>query len=354
MELWDVLDVHGHKTGETMVRGMKLPEGANHLVADVWIKNSKGEYLISRRSPDKEPDAGLWSPTCGSVLAGEGSYAAGIREAKEEIGISLDPGRGRFITRTYNGKNTFFDIWLFEQNVDIDTVVLQAGETDAVMWADAGKIKDMMDNGMFLSQKKILYLDLLPEGGRVFTQTINGVDLSFDTAGCDFSPHSVDAGTIAMLACIDLPSAGKILDLGCGYGVVGIYAAKIVGAHNVVMSDIDAHCVMLADKNAIANGLGCIKTIQSDGFKNIDDTDFMLIMANPPYHSDFSVPKHFIEKGFNRLSLGGNMALVTKRKEWYKNKLISIFGGVKIKEVGEYFVFLAEKRSTHYAKPPNR
>ena len=74
-----------------------------------------------------------------------------------------------------------------------------------------------------------------------------------------------------------------------------------------------------------------------------------LTSANPPYHADFSVPKAFIEKGFNRLQIGGKMVMVTKRKEWYKNKLISIFGGVSITEIDGYYVFISEKRSADYA-----
>lgn len=72
-------------------------------------------------------------------------------------------------------------------------------------------------------------------------------------------------------------------------------------------------------------------------------------LSNPPYHADFSVPKEFIEKGFNRLQIGGKMYMVTKRKDWYKNKLISIFGGVKIWEIDGYYVFLAIKKQSSYA-----
>ena len=65
--------------------------------------------------------------------------------------------------------------------------------------------------------------------------------------------------------------------------------------------------------------------------------------------ADFSIPKHFIEKGFNRLRIGGKMYMVTKRKDWYKNKLSAIFGGVKIYEIDGYFVFCAEKRNSKYS-----
>jgi len=140
--------------------------------------------------------------------------------------------------------------------------------------------------------------------------------------------------------------------LGCGYGVVGVYAAKIIGAHNVTMSDIDEKCVLLSQKNAELNGVGGengVTIIHSDGFKNMDDKGFTLILSNPPYHADFSVPKHFIEKGFNRLAIGGKLLMVTKRKDWYKNKITAIFGGVKISEIDGYYIFCAEKRGVRYA-----
>jgi len=165
-----------------------------------------------------------------------------------------------------------------------------------------------------------------------------------------FSPQSPDRGTLAMLSTIELTDADKVLDLGCGYGIVGLYCAKIIGADKVVLIDKDAAAVELASKNAVHNKLAELQIIQSDGFKNLAEKDFTLILSNPPYHVDFSVAKEFIEKGFNRLQIGGKMVMVTKRKEWYKNKLIAIFGGVLIKEIDGYFIFTAMKKRRSYAK----
>jgi 16S rRNA (guanine1207-N2)-methyltransferase len=177
---------------------------------------------------------------------------------------------------------------------------------------------------------------------------INGIELTFETDGTVFSPNSIDRGTLAMLGAVGFMPSDKILDLGCGYGVVGIYAAKLIGPDRVVMSDIDPKCVELSEKNAEINGVSGVKIIVSDGFRNIRETGFTLILSNPPYHADFSVPKHFIVKGFNRLRLGGKIVMVTKRREWYKNKFAAIFGGVKIIESDGYFVFTAEKRGSKY------
>lgn len=165
-----------------------------------------------------------------------------------------------------------------------------------------------------------------------------------------FSPEHADRGTLAMLSLVRFEPGMKVLDLGCGSGLVGILAAMTCGEENVVMSDIDPLAVEAAAGNAARNGVGGVKVVLSDGFSGLDDTGFDLILSNPPYQSDFSVAKGFIEKGFNRLKLGGRLMMVTKRREWYRNKLSAIFGGVRIHEIDGYFVFEAERRDLHYAK----
>ena len=92
-----------------------------------------------------------------------------------------------------------------------------------------------------------------------------------------------------------------------------------------------------------------MRVVCSDGFRDLDEAGFDLILSNPPYQSDFAVAKHFIEKGFNRLVVGGRMLMVTKRRDWYRNKFISVFGGVRVREIDGYFVFDAEKRQAQYA-----
>ena len=184
-------------------------------------------------------------------------------------------------------------------------------------------------------------------------EKIHDITLKFETHKASFSPTSIDKGTLAMLQVPNFPesltSESKLLDLGCGYGVVGIYAANFMPQQNIIMSDNNKTSIALAVKNAALNGANDIKVIYSDGFNNITDTGFTIILSNPPYHADFSVPKHFIEKGFNRLAIGGTMYMVTKRLDWYKNKLAAIFGGVKVVEIENYFIFCAQKRTAKYA-----
>ena len=178
---------------------------------------------------------------------------------------------------------------------------------------------------------------------------ILGEQLALETQKGLFSPEHADRGTMAMLSTLTLEPGMRVMDLGCGCGIVGITAARKCGAENVVMSDVDPNAVETAKKNAAANGAEGVKVVLSDGFDGVDEAGFDLILSNPPYQTDFAVAKKFIEKGFNRLKVGGKMVMVTKRLDWYRNKLKAIFGGVRVQEIDGYYVFEAQRRSMQYA-----
>ena len=181
-------------------------------------------------------------------------------------------------------------------------------------------------------------------------EQVQGVDLVLQTNEEVFSPTAVDKGTRAMLSFVEFKEGDKVLDLGCGCGVVGILAAKQIGANNVVMCDVSENAVQLSKQNAAVNGVDGVTIRRSDGLKEISETGFTLILSNPPYHTDFAVAKGFIEDGFKKLAIGGKMVMVTKRLDWYRNKLSSVFGGVTVREKDGYYVFLAGKRGNRAPK----
>jgi 16S rRNA (guanine1207-N2)-methyltransferase len=183
----------------------------------------------------------------------------------------------------------------------------------------------------------------------MISTVINGVSLNFITRPGLFSPSKPDSGTLALLSRAVIRPSDRVFDLGCGYGLAGIYAAKLIGGKNVTMSDIDPAAVETARENARLNNVPEVNILLSDGFDAVDAAGFTLILSNPPYQTDFKVAKRFIEKGFNRLAPGGKLMMVTKRLDWYKNKLTSVFGGVKVDSVDGYYVFTAEKRGISYA-----
>lgn len=179
---------------------------------------------------------------------------------------------------------------------------------------------------------------------------IQDAELLFETHDQLFSPKHVDEGTLFMLSLVSFKPEDIVLDLGCGWGVVGTTAACRIAPEQVYMTDRDPLAVEVSLRNLERNGISGVHVLQGDAYSAIDRSDFTLILSNPPYHADFSVAKTFIEKGFNRLTTGGRMYMVTKRKEWYKQKFLSVFGGVRIREENGYYVFMGEKKISTYAK----
>ena len=176
-------------------------------------------------------------------------------------------------------------------------------------------------------------------------EKVFGFELTFKTSEKLFSYKGADKGTLFMLDKCEIKEDDVVLDLGCGYGLVGISCAKVVKGNNVVMCDIDPLAIEYSLINAEQNNINNVAIIQSNAYENITRDDFTLILSNPPYHADFSEPKRFIEHGYKKLSYGGRMFMVTKRLEWYKNKFISVFGGVRIFRKDGYFVFMGIKTS---------
>lgn len=174
--------------------------------------------------------------------------------------------------------------------------------------------------------------------------------LKFTTENTLFSPAGPDRGTLAMLKNISLGEEERVLDLGCGYGLVGVSIAKVIGADRVAMTDFDIKATETAAINARENGVAGISIFHGNALEEIEDRDYTLILSNPPYHTDFSIPKQFIEDGFRHLAVGGRMVMVVKRLDWYKNKLTTIFGGVRVVEEDGYYILTAQKRNLKVIK----
>ena len=153
MELWDLYNEHRELVGRDHIRGEEIPAGCFHLVVHVWIRNAKGEYLISQRSAHLRSLPLMWECVGGSVLKGEDSLAGALRETKEEVGVSLSPEEGKRIQsvlrRVINGKafNDILDIWLFNYDGPIDLTQATTQEVAQTAWMNQAQIKELFDSG---------------------------------------------------------------------------------------------------------------------------------------------------------------------------------------------------------------
>lgn len=155
-ELWDIYDKNRNLTGRFHRRGDFLAEGDYHLVVHVWTQNSRGEFLLTKRSPNKGfPN--MWECTGGSALAGDNSLTAAMREVREETGLILRPENGKCVL-SFLRDECFVDIWLFRQDFSLADVKLLEGETCDAMYASAEQIRQMQHDGVLVP---FTYLDEL-------------------------------------------------------------------------------------------------------------------------------------------------------------------------------------------------
>ena len=121
-----------------------------------------------------------------------------------------------------------------------------------------------------------------------------------------------------------------LVQAGSGVATLGLPGSAGVPAeatrHTLVAPYNDPDAVEAARENAKLNGVEGIETAVSDAFSGVTEKDFTLILSNPPYHTDFSVAKAFIEGAFAHLAVGGRLVMVVKRVEWYRNKMRTVFG----------------------------
>ena len=147
-ELWDVYDADRNLKGRLHKRGEALDEGDYHLTVQVFVRRSDGQFLLTKRSPNKG-FAGMWECTGGSAVAGDDSLSAAVREVREETGLELDRAKGKLIlSRRYT--DTFVDNWLFEHEFELSDVKLLEGETCDAMLADKDTILELVKNEHFI------------------------------------------------------------------------------------------------------------------------------------------------------------------------------------------------------------
>ena len=158
MEKWDLYTKYREKTGEEYIRQSEcmIPEDRYHIAVQVWIRNSKGEYVISQRAANRPTYPLKWECVGGSVLKDENSLEGALRETMEEVGISLDPEKGKLlftkVRKDYDGRKyrDIMDVWLFEYDGELDLSKATTDEVAYVKWMTVQEIRKLYDEGEFV------------------------------------------------------------------------------------------------------------------------------------------------------------------------------------------------------------
>ncbi|SFC64027.1 NUDIX hydrolase [Clostridium uliginosum] len=145
MELWDIYNSNGIKTGNVMKRGDIIKEGDYHLAAEVWIINNKSQILIQKRSENRKVLPGIWGMTTGCIVSREDSLNGCIREAHEEIGIVLLKDNLKKLKRVFR-KDTIWDVYVIKQEYDLSKAKLQKEEVSDLKWVTVTQLKEMLSN----------------------------------------------------------------------------------------------------------------------------------------------------------------------------------------------------------------
>jgi len=174
-----------------------------------------------------------------------------------------------------------------------------------------------------------------------FELTLSGEQLHLASLPGVFSAGRLDEGTALLLSVLQVDPTARILDLGCGYGIIGIYAARR-GAAWVDLVDSNLLAVAAARENLRRIGLTNAEVLPSDALSAVQGRQYNLIASNPPFHSgktvDYRMAEAFIQQSRAVLANGGRLVLVANRFIRYDLLLVQHFSRVET---------LAETRNFH-------
>jgi 16S rRNA (guanine1207-N2)-methyltransferase len=181
-----------------------------------------------------------------------------------------------------------------------------------------------------------------------FSFELGGHSLRFTSDNGVFSKHTIDFGSRVLIAtALAQPelTAGAILDLGCGYGPIGISVAKALPERQVTMSDVNERALALAERNAAENGVSeQVRIVESSVYDQIEGK-FGVILTNPPVRAGKSIVSAMLSGAREHLLPGGEIFVVLQKKQGApsaKKLLASTFGSAEVlKKDGGYYILHA-------------
>lgn len=182
---------------------------------------------------------------------------------------------------------------------------------------------------------------------RTLSAVLRGRTFRFTSDAGVFSKGDVDYGSRALIEAMEIPDGSSVLDVGCGYGPIGLAAAHLAPKGIVTMLDINSRAIELARENAKLNGISNIKILESDIFSAVAGQTFDIILTNPPIRAGKAVVHRIFEEAYEHLNENGALWVVIQKKQGAPSaaaKLEELFG--EVKEIGKdkgYRILKAEK-----------
>lgn len=184
---------------------------------------------------------------------------------------------------------------------------------------------------------------------RTLSTVLRGKTLRFTSDAGVFSKGDIDHGSRVLIEAMDIPDGSAVLDVGCGYGPIGISAAFLAPGGHVTMIDINSRAVELARENAQHNGIRNVTVMESDVLSAVKGQKYDVILTNPPIRAGKAVVHRIFEEAYEHLNEGGSLWIVIQKKQGAPSaaaKLESLFPVVE--EVGKdkgYRIIKAQKNS---------
>ncbi len=182
----------------------------------------------------------------------------------------------------------------------------------------------------------------------VFQAALRGHALTFHSTWGLFSPKAIDEGTGLLINYLDVAPTATVLDLGCGYGPLGLTIAKMAPQGHVHLVDKDFVAVDFARKNAELNHLTNATAYLSNGFDQVPaGQTFDAVVSNVPAKIGTELLSIFLHDAYDHLNPGGRLYIVTISglKDYMKRHLTDVFGNYdKLKQSKTYTAALAVKR----------
>lgn len=175
---------------------------------------------------------------------------------------------------------------------------------------------------------------------------LRGVEFVFETGAGTFSKTRIDKGTQLLIDEFRVTPGMRILDLGCGYGPVGISIKKTCSQCDVVMTDVNKRAVTLAKKNAALNNVD-VDVRSGDSYVPVKDELFDAILLNPPQTAGRELCNQMITHGKERLNTNGEFWLVARHQvggRMFEQKMEEVYGNVEtIARQSGYRVYRSKK-----------